>query len=73
MLIADTLGYFDIFYIASFGRGEDAEKKGAEMYRKIFADEILLLEKAIITDTLAGYLPLHVDSFEVWKKELKLE
>ena len=73
ILIADTLGYFDGFYIASFGRGEDAEKRGAEMYRKIFADEILLLEKAIITDTLAGYLPLHIDSFEIWRKELKLE
>jgi len=34
---------------------------------------LLLLEKAIITDTLIGYLPLHIDSFEVWKKELKLE
>ncbi|MFP3288830.1 MAG: winged helix-turn-helix transcriptional regulator [Candidatus Micrarchaeota archaeon] len=73
ILIIDTLGYFDGFYIASFSRGEDAEKRGAEMYRKIFADEILLLEKAIITDTLVGYLPLHIDSFEVWKKELKLE
>jgi len=73
ILITDTLGYFDGFNIASFDRGEDAEKRGAEMYKKIFADEILLLEKGIITDTLAGYLPLHIDSFEAWKKELKLE
>jgi len=73
ILITDTLGYFDGFNIASFSRGEDAEKRGAEMYRRAFGDEVLILEKAIITDTLAGYLPLHIDSFEIWRKELKLE
>ena len=72
ILIIDTLGYFDGFYIASFSRGEDAEKRGAEMYRRAFGDEVLILEKAIITDTLIGYLPLHIDSFEVWKKRTKI-
>jgi len=73
ILIADTMGYFDIFYIANFNRGEDAEKRGVEMYKKIFADELLVVEKAIITDILAGYLPQHIDTFGVWKKELKIE
>ena len=61
------------FILQALAEAKTQKKKGAEMYRKIFADEILLLEKAIITDTLIGYLPLHIDSFEVWKKELKLE
>jgi len=71
-LITDAVGYFDIFYIANFGRGEDAEKRGAEMYKKIFADELLVVEKAIITDILTGYLPQHIDTFEEWKKKARL-
>jgi len=72
ILITDTIGYFDIFYIANFSRGEDAEKRGAEMYKRIFADELLVIEKAIITDILAGYLPQHIDTFEEWKKKAQL-
>jgi len=72
ILITDTIGYFDIFYIGNFNRGEDAEKRGAEMYKKIFADELLVIEKAIITDILAGYLPQHIDTFEEWKKKAQL-
>jgi len=42
------------------------------MYKKIFAEELLVIEKAIITDILAGYLPQHIDTFEEWKKKAQL-
>ena len=70
--VADTVGYFDAFRICAFEKGEELAQRGPEMFRKIFADEQPIIEKAMLTDVLLGLWPFHLDDFEEWKKGFKL-
>jgi DNA-binding Lrp family transcriptional regulator len=69
--VVDTVGYFDVFYICAFEKGEELNQRGPEMFRKIFADEQPIVEKTMLTDVLIGLWPFHLDNFEEWKETFK--
>ena len=66
-IIASTTGSYDAFLLCNFNDTDAMYKLGANIWRKICAEEEPQISEAMLTDVLIGKWTFHPDNYKYYK------
>ncbi len=72
-LVVDAVGAYDLLYVCTFENGEKLSERGPDLIKTILAEESPKIEKAMLTDVIAGRWPFHFDDYNFYRKMSKKE
>ncbi len=70
-LVLDTVGPFDSLYMCTFDNGEAISKRGPDFQMGLLKEESPEMDRAVLTDVIAGRWPFHLDDYSYYKTQMK--